>query len=323
MNAIFLWPKPEALTLRHFLGQAIRIGDIESRLRDLFPGAEPVLFSSGRAGLNATLEHLSCNRPDLVWCPPFSSHCVFDAISRIATPITQPSPQIRAALIYHHWGYVHSHNFPPTVEIIEDAVDTLFVPGTNPFAVDGRFVLWSLPKTIASQFGGVVFCRDHHDADALRCLRDRRTIPAATMQALLRLLSLRFPSAARYWHGAEASSGPLPDFALRQIAERLEQLPSLAESRRARIGLIAPHSLYPAPDMDRLPSNIPVAPSPNIQALFDTDGYFSAGLRSINVERRAPGGVWIKAAPVAIHAGTGDSILVHIANQLRTEPQTS
>lgn len=321
MNAIFLWPKPESLTLRHFLGRAIRIEDIESRLHDLYPDTEPVLFSSARAGLNTILEHLHCTRPDLVWCPPFSSHCVFDAISRIATPITQSSPRIRTALIYHHWGYVHTHNFPPSVEIIEDAVDTLFAPGTNPFSINGRFVLWSLPKTIASQFGGVVFCRNHLDADNLRCLRDGRATSAA-MQALLRVLSMRFPTAARYWHGAEASAGPLPDFALRQIAERLEKLPSLVNTRRARVGLIAPYSLYPAPDMDRLPSNIPVAPSPNIQARFNAGGYFSAGLRSINIDRSAPYGEWIKAAPIPIHAGTNDSVLAKIANHLRTEPKT-
>lgn len=323
MSTVFLWPRPDELKARHFLNPArINTEDIESRLRDLFPATEPVLFSSARAALNAILEHLGCSRPDQVWCPPFSSHCVFDAVSRIATPITRISSDIRVALIYHQWGYVHTHDFPSDVEIIEDAVDTLFYPGTNPLAINGRFSLWSLPKTIASQFGGVIFCRARQDAAALRRLRNSRTIPT-TLQALLRILSERHPVASAYWHGAEAKSGLLPQFALRQIGERLEKLQSLVEARRTRASLIAPYSLFPYADMSRLPSNIPVRSTTGIQDFFAPKGNFSAGIRHINAERCATATEWKKAAPIPIHATASDSVLAEVINQLRRESASS
>lgn len=299
MSGIFLWPEAAPLRARHFRGASGTTDGIEQRLRAAYP-AEPVLFSSARAGLSAVLEHLGLNRPKLVWCPPYSSHCVFDAISRVATPTTLTGEAPDAALIYHQWGHVHRHRFPAATPLIEDAVDTLILPGSSPFAADGRFALWSLPKVVGSLWGGVVFCRHADDAAALRRRRDARPLPAA-LQSVLRLLGERSAVAAGYWHGAEAGGGRLPAFALRQIAEGLDRLPAMADIRRRNLALFQAYSLTPPPPPARLPSNLPLPAVTALTEPLPSGRTLTAGIRNFNLDRDAPGGRWSPVFPLPLH----------------------
>lgn len=299
MSGIFLWPEAQPLALRHLLGSRLCTADVEAQLRQLYPSAEPVLFSSARAGLSCLLEHLALSRPTLVWCPPYSSHCVFDAIARIATPTTEAATPA-VALVYHQWGFVNTPTFPTETIIIEDAVDTLFLPGASPFAIDGRFALWSLPKVIASQWGGVVFCRHAADADVLRQRRNARSLPT-TLQASLRALGKRSPTMSSYWHGNEANGGNLPGFALRQIAEHLEKLPQEAALRQQRLQALQTHSLMPWTLADRLPSNLPFADAPSLAAPFRSGQSLSAGTRQFNRTLRIPETRWESVRPIPIH----------------------
>ena len=295
---IFLWPQGQPLRLAHWLGRPVGCAVVEARLGELYPAAEPVLFSSGRAGLRAVIAHLGLGRPDLVWCPPFSSHCVFDAVSRLVTPTTLAADGVRAALVYHQWGHVHDQHFATGTEIIEDAVDTLFVPGDSPFSAGGRFALWSLPKVLACRWGGVVFCRDREDAAQLRRGRDAVPLPPR-LQAWLRLAGERFPQAAAYWHGAESGGGRLPAFALRHIADALDRLPGEVAARRLRLEALQTFSLAPPPR--HLPSNLPFPADPAFAAPLPSGARLSAGLRSFNLDRRAPDGRWERVFPIPIH----------------------
>src|SRR6266536_2705476 len=136
----FLWPAPRRPALLGAIGSsAPRTFDIESRLNRHYPGADAVLFSSARAGFSAVLEALPLNRSDLVWCPAFSSHCVLEAVARVATPTTIAAAHVKAALVYHQWGFVHTHDWDSHVAVTEDSVDSLMLPGTNLFACGGRF----------------------------------------------------------------------------------------------------------------------------------------------------------------------------------------
>lgn len=299
MSGLFLWPEAAPLRPHHFWGAAGTTDGIEAHLRSSYP-AEPVLFSSARAGLSAVLEHLGLNRPKLVWCPPYSSHCVFDAISRVATPTTLAVDAPDAALIYHQWGHVHSPRFPDSTPLIEDAVDSLILPGTSPFAVGGRFALWSLPKVVGCLWGGVVFCRSADDAAALRRRRDARRLPVA-LQSFLRLLGERHAAAASYWHGAEAGSGRLPAFALRHIAEGLDRLPAMADIRRRNLAVFQPYSLASPPPPERLPSNLPLPAVAALAEPLPSGRTLSAGIRNFNLDRAAPGGSWSPVFPIPLH----------------------
>lgn len=314
---MFLWPRPCPLRLQHLIGGHLTTSIVEQRLQDYFPQAQAVLFSSARAALSAILESLGLGRPDLVYCPPFSSHCVFETIARIATPTTESSAP-RAALIYHQWGHIARPFFPEETLLIEDAVDTLLAPGDDPFAIDGLFTLWSLPKTIASQWGGVAFCRTEKDAVSLRRIRDNRPSHGLS-QAWLRLLGERFPTAHAYWHGLESAGGHLPSFALRQILDCLEVLPDLAKKRGENLALLQPYSLAPA--SRRLPCCLPLPPEGVPGHSLTSGQALTVGIRNFNIAGRFPNPEWQRVFPAPIHQDVNGTDVAEIVAKLNLLPQ--
>ena len=64
MKSYFLWPEHKTQYVKHFFGASICAADIEATLETFFPDAVPVLFSSARAGLSASLQLLKISRPD-------------------------------------------------------------------------------------------------------------------------------------------------------------------------------------------------------------------------------------------------------------------
>ncbi len=316
MKPLFLWPRPRHLEFRHLVGKPVSAEEIEIKLKDYFPDAWPVLFSSARAALSAILNHLELSRPDLVWCPPYSSHCVFETIARTATPTTE-SITPTAALIYHQWGHINHSTFPQETILIEDAVDTLFAPGENPFAIGGRYALWSLPKTVASLWGGVAFCRSEEDAVKIRHIRDRRPTPF-TLQAWLRLLGERFPSAHAYWHGVESTGGRLPSFALHHIFECLKALPEIVDQRRHQLALLQPYSLAPPPL--RLPSCLPLPAEAHPDTSLLSGQQLTAGLRSFNFAGVFPSPQWQKVFPAPIHQDTSGTDVAEFVAKINLQP---
>lgn len=322
MRSLFIWPDPKPFELRHFIGSRVTTDEIEEQLRHYFPSAEPVLFSSARGGLSTILAHLGLTRPDLVWCPPFSSHCVFESIARVATPTTLPHPNAKVALTYHQWGHVVQNTFSPDTTIIEDAVDTLFAPGSNPFATGGRFALWSLPKTIASHCGGVVFCRLAEDAQALRRLRASNTM-SGTVQALLRIIGEKHPSFHLCWRGIEGTSNTLPTFVLRQIRTCLEDLPHEVTARRQRLAELAPFSLAPPPPENRLPCCLPLTAELLPAGPLPSGHELIAGLRSFNIAVTAPNVSWRRVFPAPIHQDTDGTHIADFVAKIYSQPRIS
>lgn len=310
MTSYFLWPGHKDEYKKYLLGAKISASDIEASLRKLYPDAHPVLFSSARAGLSAILQALKIGRPDIVWCPPYSSHCVLESIARFATPSTTDIANAKLALIYHQWGFVHSHELNAGTTVIEDAVDTFFLPGANPFACDGQFTLWSLPKVIGSTWGGVVFCRENDDAQILRTVREERNT-LMTFQALLRLASDRSIVAAKYWHGNESTSGGLPQFALRQIQALLIRIPEIAQQRMHILDILRAEKLYFQMNKDsgRLPSNIPLNPPFKAENWWGGEARFSAGMRSMNLAHDFAKDAWSRVAPLPVHQDISESVL--------------
>lgn len=309
MTTYFLWPEHAAHYERYFFGPQISESDVEATLQMLFPSAIPVLFSSARAGLSATLQMLKIGRPDIVWCPPYSSHCVLESIARFATPSTTDFCNAKAALIYHQWGFVHRHKLQPGTIVIEDAVDTFFLPGTNVFANnDGRFALWSLPKVIAAIWGGVVFCRNDEDAQSLRAIRAQRS-ESKRFQALLRIASYRSKMASQYWHGSESMNGGLPEFALRQIQARLAHIPAIAQRRELLLDMVRSKKIDFRMDEGRLPSNIPLSPPSNAGNWWGPERVFSAGMRTMNLAHDFSTNTWSRVAPLPVHQDVPESVL--------------
>lgn len=298
-NQFFLWPESRSLIASDLFGSEISSDMIESLLRDEYPGSDAVLFSSARAGMTAALMQLGLKRPDLVWTPGFSSHCVLEAIAHIATPSPNAIGKLCAALIYHQWGFVGQPDFPKGTLLIEDAVDHLLCPGHSPFAAGGQFLLWSLPKVLGTSGGGVVFCRDGQDAEALRRIRQER--PASIIQAYLRMRSKSSSMAALYWNGAEAMQGELVAPFRRQVYRSLLEIRTVVESRMQLLRALSPFLAAKFQNWHRLPSNLPLKPTPDVTRHWSSEGLFSAGLRSFNTTRVFPRAEWVRCAPLPVH----------------------
>ena len=103
-KSYFLWPKSKYPSFRDIFSTTTE-SEIESVLKSYWPNTYPVIFSSARSGLTAILQHMNLFRPDVVWCPPYSSHCVFESIARVATPTTVQVDKVRVALIYHQFFF--------------------------------------------------------------------------------------------------------------------------------------------------------------------------------------------------------------------------
>lgn len=209
---------------------------VEEVLAQIYPGTYPVVFSSARAALSAVLENLGLSRPDHIWCPPFSSHCMLEAVARVGTPTPTSQSRPAAAIVFHQWGY--AHNWRGGGRVIEDAADSLMPPGPMDFPNDGNFQIVSLPKVFACASGGVVFCRAGEDAERLRRLRDARP-GRGWLQFLLRAAAANSGTALRYWRGAEAENGRLPGLACADILLALERIEAVVKDRRDKLTLVS------------------------------------------------------------------------------------
>jgi putative PLP-dependent aminotransferase (TIGR04422 family) len=311
----FLWPKPKKFSLFNFFKRT-SANDIEMIIQENWPNTFPVLFSSSRSSLTAILQHLNLTRPDLVWCPPYSSHCLFDSIGRVATPITESSDFIKAALIYHQWGFSCTHQWnSKTTTIIEDSVDTMFLPKADIFSGSGRFVLQSLPKVYGCIFGGIVFCRTYEDYLALVKIRNKRG--SSVFQSFLRLISPRIRSAYSYWHGAEALQGGLPNFARTHIYFMLKDLNKTINERLVLLGDVSSSLAKFAIKSGRVPSNLPLKVSHDIEQIYLSSEFICSGLRNFNINRSSPNNKWKVTAPLPLHIDIGYEDICMFLSELK------
>lgn len=254
---LFLWPNGSGRAALAALGRSAEASVAETRLRELFPSAHPVLVSSGRAGLALSLAFMGLSRSQGVSLFPFASHCVLEAVSRHATPWQGSDGRVDARILYHQWGYIQELGVNDTV--IEDAVDCFCLPGATLMPAGGAFEIWSLPKILGTLSGGVIWCRQSESAEALRHLRDDRQA-GALLQWGLRMLGRRWPLCGSLWAGRESLLGALPNWAVGEILLATERWSELVHARQERLALarsILPDWLPLA--LDRLPCVVPVS----------------------------------------------------------------
>lgn len=300
----FLWPKGNAC---HALSQSARLVStkrIEERLACLFPGSEPVLLSSARAALTLSLLVRGMQRQHRIGMFPYASHCVLEAVSRVATPVAGRE-SCEVPLVYHQWGYQQEFDLAP--HAIEDCVDTLVRPGAPLFVGGGEFEIWSLPKIFGTTGGGVLWCRSLDTAEKVRSLRDSRT--GASLQWMMRLLGRRSEHLHAWWHGGEGRSGKASALQTGEILQALERWPSFWMDRKAKrdaLLALAPDWL-PRSD-DRLPCAVPVSVTEAMLPVPSSLGLL-AGVRTF--ERVDGNGhrSLIKVLPIPIHHEVSSSFI--------------
>lgn len=256
-NEPTFWPKTHRFPNKiNFKGRFLK-NEIENELVSMFSGGFPLLISSGRAAINLILEARNISRPDFVTVPYYSSHCVIDAVSRIADPVL-PDYHLDSAveIIYHQWGYIAKRR--NNTVLIEDAVDTLSEIGSRVLPEGGDYEIWSLPKILGTSDGAVIWTKDENDRNILvEHLNNRSN---AIIQKALRGLARKNNYFYNFWNGAEASSGGnLTRSSLRQIRSALEYMPTIIADRKTKLEIVEKHiPKWAKLNKGRLPCVVPL-----------------------------------------------------------------
>lgn len=297
-SSFFIWPKSRVSRALLHAARFATITKVEAQLTEMFHGGTPVLFSSGRAALTHALLISGLARGDKVGVFPFASHCVLDAVSRVATP-TDTRNDSRLNVVFQQWGFIqHGHL---SQNDIEDCIDSLLVPGGKLFPGGGGFEVWSLPKILGTTGGGVLWCRSSSVATALRCIRDNRN--SASLMWGMRLLGIRSELLHALWQGAEPAQGLPSRLQTGEILVALDHWNEIVADRRKKFDIAwkcAP--IWLATPTDRLPCVVPfeLCDEANCEALALQAGII-AGPRFI--ERPLASGHFelARVLPVPIH----------------------
>lgn len=251
----FLWPKPRIIRALLHATRWTSISQVETLLAEMFPEGFPVLFSSGRAALATSLILSGLNRSDKVGVFPFASHCVLDAVSRIATPA--PSCiDVCLNVVFQQWGYVQHRDL--SMYDVEDCVDSLLIPAGKLFPGHGAYEIWSFPKILGTSGGGVLWCRSAEVANAICRLRDEH-YESSNLLWGLRLLGLHSPLLHTWWQGAEASFGRPSRLQTGEIFVAIDNWNDLVADRQKKLDIVwklAPYWLEKP--LGRLPCVVPV-----------------------------------------------------------------
>jgi len=256
MQAYDIWPKPK-MNLSDLFSVVSLSKYIEEFFEHRYHGAYAVFMPSGRSAITLILQHLGISRRDHVWIPPYSSHCVVNAVGYVGTPSPQKNDSNTVGICFHQWGFVKklSHNSP----IIEDSVVSLITSVGGLFPNDGRFEILSLSKIFASICGGLILCQRAKDAKALRDLRVTRK-DLGCSHFLMRLLGQISSKAYSYWSAVEPLNGRTTAGLEANVWRKIGTIDQIIEDRQIKIALLMDSSLKSVeqPSPARLPICWPV-----------------------------------------------------------------
>lgn len=287
----------------------------ERTFADMWPSGHPILLSSGRVSLIWALRLSGLTRGDTVRVFPFASHCVLDAVGRIATPAGFDSGD-SATVHYHQWGF-QRHLSHSVGQIVEDSVDSLYVPGAPLFASGGRFEIWSLSKILGTIGGGVLWCRNRDDAEHLAELITATKSRPNLRWALNAASSARqAPVLSAWWSAAEALSDGSPSARLvSEVQSRIRIWATLVAGRDARLRQITDSRvrILESPDRShRLPCMLPVVTDKNrIEKLG------GLGLPTELRHFMNNAGVMVPVYPLPIHQGISNVVFEKAISYLK------
>ena len=309
-NHFFLWPEARFFRGGYKTLKLVKTCEVETYLESLFytSNAKPVLVSSARVGIVLSLMHAGLSRSAIVKLFPYASHCVIDAVGRVAMPsLVTEKKSIDMQLIYHQWGYINCSDIQ-TNNIIEDAVDSYCKPGVKLFPLDGNYEIWSLPKLIGSLGGGVIWCKDGDCAKQLKKIRDGIS-NATNLRWFIKLFSSILPSLRLYWDSVESLGSRTPVWANGDILYGLQNWNILYEQRLERVKLLKPFLIDELDiPVKRLPSVIPVSINNEQKEYLQKIG-INTGFRHVYVKSEDGELIRKKVLPVPVHQDVPLNIL--------------
>ena len=247
------WPAGR-FSVKHFIPLGILCEDIESFFNGIFAPHRVLLFSSARSALKSVLQAHGISRPCLVWVMDYSSHCVFNAVSTVGTPLVGTPVGADLCVVYHQYG----NQKVLTIDrpVIEDSVESFFVDGSGCFSPSSsRYEIISLPKVISSCFGGLSVCKDEASFNALKNVREQGQLIPSGLVGMFRALKQSYPPALYLWEGSALYSPKTASFMVNEIHSRLGKWDEMIDRRLTnarvvydRLGIIT--------DKIRLPSAV-------------------------------------------------------------------
>lgn len=235
-----IWPEPKFSLTDLLVKLAPSITKIEGFFEDIYHNSYAVLMPSGRSAISLILQHLEITRPDLVYIPPYSSHCVINSVGYVGTPSPELKNTIKAAICFHQWGY--THKLTATAPIIEDSVDSLITSPEGLFPNDGRFEILSLSKIYRSISGGIILCQSQKDAQKLRNSRDARQV-YKNSHFMMRIIGRNISNAYAYWNAVEPLNGYIPPALRANIWKRLTRMDEIIMDRKMKISFLEQSSI--------------------------------------------------------------------------------
>lgn len=138
---------------------------LESFFDQIFSPYKTIYLSQARHFIPLILRYYDLGRNDIIFTPPYSSHCLLSNIALQATPTVQNEldNEINASIIYHQYGTIEkvSNEIYPNI-IIEDSVDSFIINPNkeNIFPNNANFTIISLSKILPLPFGGIMICKN-------------------------------------------------------------------------------------------------------------------------------------------------------------------
>lgn len=242
MRDYFLWPQNEKIpegehtNIWQDTEETLQIIE-QSVQRSLYPSYKIVLFPSCRSAIYSICELMELKRSDFVGISEYSSHCVIDAIGRLAMPECVLSSKLQCILVNHQWGYRKQLSRVFNGRVIEDSCDSLITDERQLLKNNSNYEVFSLPKILGTSFGGVVVCRNHEFASRLKGIRDSRDINIGKIQYGLKnkYIRVRDHNYLTYYSAVEAMNGFLPMPALAQIKKFYDKFFDIANQRQSRV----------------------------------------------------------------------------------------
>ncbi|OFZ16584.1 MAG: hypothetical protein A2X86_12370 [Bdellovibrionales bacterium GWA2_49_15] len=214
-------------------GVESQIDKIESFFNIKF-NARCFVFPSARSALSAIFQFKGLSRRHTIFAPKWSSHCVWDAISRYANPTCTFVPGIDMVLLVHKWGYTYKTKCHGPSKIISDSVDSVF-SSSNEVLENSSFEIISLSKTLGAFCGGLVVCHDPNFANFARQLRTIASVDLASAQEHKKLAEVNNDANGSIWHSLEYKNFLLGAMGLENILNNLENFTLAANSISSRI----------------------------------------------------------------------------------------
>lgn len=234
----YQWPS-EKFFPKKFLSAPSKRKALRSALEDFFSTYfqhECVLAPSARAAISLILKAEGYGRAQSVFASPWSSHCVWSAVTPYSRPVSSFDEKPNAVIAVHKFGILSKFKSPYSGLIIEDSCDSLITSPSALFPNEGKYEIVSLPKVTGIAFGGLIICKDKNSSLALK----KMSSTYSDFNEFCAKLRWNHPknNPSLHWDDIEHKNFSISYAALKNMEENLEKIQSNRKTIESRVANI-------------------------------------------------------------------------------------